>query len=162
MLVRLYLLLTCLLLSACNLTPKKTPAEIDDLTIEIIETDTSIIKTVPLMKPAVQALHYEATELHQLGEYDKALRTLKRAHNIQTNAPQIMMLIAEISLQQGENSEAFYWSRLASENAPSIGPICEKIWRLLAISAEMLGETPFQYNALEQKEECLVRQQDRF
>jgi len=96
MLVRLYLLFTCLLLSACHFTPKKTPAVVDDLTIETIETDDSIIKTVPLMKPAVQALHFEATELYQLGEYDKALRTLKRTHEIQTNAPKIKKLIAKI------------------------------------------------------------------
>jgi hypothetical protein len=161
--VRLLLLfLFILLISACQTSPKIPAAEVEEIIALNIESDNSIIKTVPLMKPAVQALHSEALEFYQSNELDKALTTLNRAHQIQSNAPQIMMLIAEISLQKGDFTESFYWSRLAAENGPSIGPICEKIWNILALSAEMLGEVPVQYNALEQQELCLVRQQDRF
>ena len=143
-------------LSACQLYKKHDkPAEVEDI------NDTSIINTVPLMKPAVGSLHSQALEFYQAGELEKALSTLRRAHQIQA-APQVRMLIAEISLQQGEYSESFYWSKLATDNGPSKGPICEKLWRILALSAEMLGETSVQSHALEQKQQCLVKQQNRY
>ena len=138
------------------------PAEVSDLTLQTKDEEDSIIKTVPLMKPAVFALYSQAVEQHQSNELNKAIISLKRAHEIQPNAPQVMMLIAEITLQQGDFTEAFYWSRAASENSPSLGPICEKIWQTLALSAEMLGEAPVQNNALEQKQNCLVRPQNRY
>ena len=155
----LTILSLCFLLSACQLYNKKNnPAKVEDINNT---NNDSIINTVPLMKPAVGSLHSQALELYQAGELEKALSTLKRAHQIQA-APQVRMLLAEIFLQQGEYSESFYWSKLASENGPSKGPICEKLWRILAISAEMIGETPVQSHALDQKEYCLVRQQNRY
>ena len=161
MLVRLYFLfIISLFLTACQWSPKKTTdTKVEEISLE---SENSVIKTIPLMKPAVQALHSQALELHQAGEHNKALTTLKRAHQIQANAPQVMLLISEIALQQGEYSESFYWSKLASDNGPSKGPICEKTWRILALSAEMLGEVPVQYHALEQKETCLVREANRY
>lgn len=136
--------------------PKKQ-AEVGELS----SSNDSIINTVPLMKPAVQGLHSQALEYYQQAQYEKALATLKRAQEIQA-APQVMMLIAEISLRQGEFTESFHWSKLATVNGPSKGPICEKLWRILAVSAEMLGETPVQLDALEKKESCIVYQQNRF
>ena len=161
MLVRLFFLISAsLLLVSCQFTSKRTTtAEVKE--IDVSQED-SIIKTVPLLKPAVQSLHSQALVYYQASELDKALITLKRGHQIQANSPQVMILMAEILLQQGEYSDSFYWSRLVSQEGPSKGPICEKAWRILALSAEMLGEVPVQSHALEQKENCLVREANRF
>jgi hypothetical protein len=152
-------LLLLFLLNACQLTPKKErPADVENINIT---NNESIINTVPLMKPSIKSLHSQALEFYQTGELEKAITTLKRAHQIQAT-PQVSMLLSEISLRQGNYSESFYWSKLATDNGPSKGPICEKLWRILAISSEMLDETDMQLHALEQKEQCLVRQQNRF
>ena len=147
------------LLTACQHSPKKEkPADVKNISTT---NNESIINTVPLMKPAIESLHSQALAYYQAGELEKAITTLKRAHQIQAT-PQVNMLLGEISLRQGNYSESFYWSKLATSNGPSKGPICEKLWRILAISSEMLGKTDIQLHALEQKEQCLVRQQNRF
>lgn len=152
------LILFICFLSACQFIPKSN----NKAKVEKISTSKSIINTVPLMTPAVQSLHSQALEHYQAGELEKAQSILKRANQIQANAPQVMMLIAEISLKQGDYDQSYYWSKLATKNGPSVGPICEKSWQILALAAEFLQETETQFDALERKENCLVKRQNRY
>lgn len=157
------LLLITLFLSACQMIPARDvnfPADVRDATLDEqinhqYQPD-SVIETVPLMNNAVRNLYNQALSYYNNKAFNTAITQLERAYEIQPNAPQVSQLLAEIYMHKGDFKQAHYWASIATKNGPSKGKMCEKSWRILALSAEKLGYLANQSQALEHKEECVV------
>lgn len=157
-----------LVLSACEMLPTKrhNPADVKDATLDEqingqYQPD-SVIETVPLMNNAVRNLYNQATNHYNNNAFDTAIAQLERAYEIQPNAPQVSQLLAEIYLHKGDFKQAHYWASIATKNGPSKGRMCEKSWRILALSAEKLGYFANQAQALEREEACVVKAPARY
>jgi tetratricopeptide (TPR) repeat protein len=122
----------------------------------------SVIETVPLMNNAVKNLYNQALNYYNNKAFDTAIVQLERAYEIQPNAPQVSQLLAEIYMHKGDFKQAHYWASIATKNGPSKGKMCEKSWRILALSAEKLGYFANQSHALERKEKCVVKAAARY
>ncbi len=155
-------------LSACELLPKRegAPAEVKDTQIDSQinpeHQEKSIIETVPLMNRAVKSLYDNAIREFRENNFSNAITLLERAFGIQPDSPQISQLLSEINLHQADFQNAHYWATIATKNSPSRGKICNKSWRILAISAENLGYFAQQAKALENKEACILKPQNRY
>jgi len=166
--VRLLILLSFLVISACQIMPKRQgePAVVKDIRLDKqINPDNqeiSLLETLPLMNNAVRSLYNQAQEYYKENALDQATISLERAYEIQPEAPQISQLLAEISLHQGQNKQAHYWAGIATKNGPSKGKTCEKSWRILAIAAEKTGYYAHQAKALEEKDKCIVKVPNRY
>jgi len=163
------LLLITLFLSACQMIPARDvnfPANVKDATLdEQINPQyqpDSVIETVPLMNNAVKSLYKQALKQYHNKAFDTAITQLERAYEIQPNAPQISQLLAEILMHKGSFKQAHYWASIATKNGPSKGKMCEKSWRILALSAEKLGYFANQSQALERKGDCVVKAPARY
>ncbi|MCF6289376.1 MAG: hypothetical protein L3J53_09120 [Proteobacteria bacterium] len=168
MTVRYFLLFAFLFLNACNMLPKReeppAPAKYSSIDAKINPQNQqrSVIETVPLMNEAVKSLYNLAQQNYQQNHLKKAIAQLQRAYRIQANSPEVTQLIAEINLHQGEAKQAHYWATISTQNSPAKGKICEKSWRILALAAELLGDSANQAKALEKTEQCLVKAAPRF
>lgn len=167
--MRILLLITLFfLLAACNMLPKRhdKPADVRDATLDQQinpgDQELSVIETLPLMNNAVRSLYNQAQNFYQDNSFSQAIASLERAYKIQPNAPQISQLLAEIFLHKGDFKQAHYWAGIATKNGPSKGKTCEKSWRILAIAAEKTGYYAHQAKALEQKDNCLVKEPARY
>jgi len=164
----LQVLILTLAISACQMLPTKrdNPADVRDATLdEQINPQyqpDSVIETVPLMNNAVKNLYNQASNYYSNNAYDTAIVQLERAYEIQPNAPQVSQLLAEIFMHKGDFKQAHYWASLATKNGPSKGKMCEKSWRILALSAEKLGYFANQSQALERKKDCVVKASARY
>lgn len=142
------------------------PAIVRDLSIEKqinpSNLESSVIETVPLMNNAVKSLYSQAKNLYKNQQLDQAIISLERAYGIQPQSPEISQFIAEIQLHRGDSKQAYYWADIATKNGPAKGKICEKSWRILAISAEQLGYIVNQAKALAKQTGCLVKEPKRF
>ena len=161
-------LVLALALSACEMLPTKrqSPAAVRDATLdEQINPQyqpDSVIETVPLMNNAVKNLYNQALNYYNNKAFDNAIAQLERAYEIQPNTPQVSQLLAEIYMHKGDFKQAHYWASIATKNGPSKGKMCEKSWRILALSAEKLGYFTNQSQALERKGECVVKAPARY
>ena len=167
------LILILLSLSSCHFFDERKlpPAEVKDLTKRDANIDAkinptnqqeSVLETLPLMNNAVSGLYNEALDSYNHDDFEVAIAQLERAYEIQPNVGQISQLMAEIYMHKGNFDQALYWSQLATKNAPSKGKSCEKSWRILALAAENLGMSTQQTQALENKEECIVKAGNRY
>jgi predicted Zn-dependent protease len=169
LLLQTFIIFACVTLSSCQFLPtkKSKPTEVTvdpniDEKINPKDQETSVIETIPLMNNAVLSLYNQAQEQYKNNEFEKALASLERAHEIQPNVSQVSQLLAEISLHKGSFKQAYYWSDMATKNGPAKGKSCEKSWRILALAAENLGYFAQQTQALESKENCIVKADNRF
>ena len=145
---------------------EQKPAEVKDATIDEqinpgYQPD-SVIETVPLMNNAVRNLYNQALNYYKNNAFDTAIAKLERAYEIQPNTPQVSQLLAEIYMHKGDFKQAHYWASIATKNGPSKGKTCEKSWRILALSAEKMGYFANQSKALERKQDCLVKEPERY
>jgi len=166
--VRLLVLTLILFLPACEMFLKRQvlPADVKDISLDKQinpeQQEISVIETAPLMNNAVRSLYKQAQNYYRENRLTQAIASLERAYEIQPNAPQISQFIAEISLHQGDNKQAHYWAGIATKNGPEKGKSCEKSWRILAIAAEKTGYFAHQAKALEQMEDCLLKEPLRY
>jgi len=165
------ILLTILIISfftACGELTKRQgqPADVRDAMLDKqinpADQESSVIETLPLMNNAVRSLYNQAQKFYQDNRFSQAIVSLERAYEIQSNAPQISQLLAEIFLHKGDFKQAHYWAGIATKNGPSKGKTCEKSWRILAIAAEKTGYFAHQAKALKQKDNCLVKEPVRY
>jgi len=145
---------------------EELPAQVKDSSIDAKinppNQEKSVVETVPLMNDAVKNLYMLAQQNYQNNHFKKAIAQLQRAYRIQANSPEVTQLIAEINLHQGDAKQAHYWATISTQNSPAKGKICEKSWRILAITAELLGDETSQFVALEKKEKCVVKAPPRY
>lgn len=173
-LTKIIIILAFIVVSGCQLLSgkKNKPADVREAGQKIDSTidakinprnqDSSVLETIPLMNNAVLSLYNQAKEQYKNNNFEKAIASLERAFKIQPNVGQTSQLLAEINLHKGDFEQAYYWSKLATKNGPAKGKSCEKSWRILALAAENLGHLAEQTEALENKENCIVKAANRF
>ena len=166
--MRLLLFVLLWSLSACQLLPTRQgqPADVKDASIDAQinpqDQDTSVIETVPLMNNAVRSLFKQAQNYYLNNSFEQAIAVLERAYEIQPNSSPVSQLLAEIYLHKGDFKQAHYWASIATKNGPAKGKLCEKSWRILALSAQQLGYFANQEKALNQQQNCLVKAAQRY
>lgn len=168
LLLNIRLILVIITLSACQVLPERElkPADVRDASIDAKvnpkNQQDSVLETLPLMNNAVLTLYKQAQEYYLNNKFDQAIASLERAFEIQPNVGKVSQLLAEIYLHKGNFDQAFYWSSLATKNGPSKGKSCEKSWRIKALAAEQIGDFAEQTEALENKNNCIVKAGNRF
>ena len=125
----------------------------DEVTAPAAGND-SLIQINPMVPEAVLELIDEAAAQQSNGQAGEAMMTLKRALTISPASALVQQHLAEAYLAEGDFQQAIYWATLVVNQGPDQGSLCERARRAQALSAEMLGNTELQSQALEGVASC--------